>query len=209
MKKNLLLILTIALTMLISCGKNPNFTEIGRSMEDIGRRIDRMKSVAEGLKGKDIESYKKTFLWNIEEFETMMTRLEQELEDIKSSEKDGVYSGTQIVDFRDIIDRLRADADKLAGPAEDAVKFMNMSGIKEMETEAANFLSELKKFRSELSKISQLVGQLKSDVPIKKTDETIESRKPGAADSIKVKKDSVQAPDPAQAQPASDTAGRK
>lgn len=207
MKKTLLFLFAASFLYLVSCGANPDFTEIGRSMDDITRRIDRMKTIADGMKGKDIESYKKTFLWNIEEFETMMTRLTQELDDIKKSEKDGLYSGAQIVDFRDIIDRLRTDADKLSNTAEDAVKFMNMSGIKAMETEAANFLSELKKYRSELGKISQLVSQLKSDSPLKKADEMIDNRKPGTVDSVKTQKDTATSvKSPGQAAP--DTTGK-
>jgi hypothetical protein len=171
MKSALFYEIVIIITLLFSCGRNTDFTEIDRSMDDLNRRIDRMKTVAEGLNGKDIENYKKSFLWNVDEFESSYKRLSQELDDIKKTGNEGVYSGIQINDFRYVIDRLVTDADKLVKSADDAVKFMNMSGLKDIESQASSFVNELQKFKSELSRINHLVTQLKSDAPLNKTED--------------------------------------
>lgn len=191
MSRTILFELVLALVFLFACGGNADFTEIDRSMDDLNRRIDRMKTVAEGLNGKDIENYKKSFLWNVDEFESSYKRLAQELDDIKKSGNEDVYSGIQINDFRYVIDRLSSDADKLGKSADDAVKYMNMSGLKDIESQASNFVNELQKFKSELSRIKHLVSQLNSDVPLNKTEDVKEGINKVPVDTNIVAKDTA------------------
>ncbi len=191
-----LLIKTVPLAVLClaffaACSTNPDFKEIDRGMDDISRRIGRMETVANRMEGKEIETYKQTFLWNTDEFETSMKRLAQELDDVKKSENDREYSADQIYDFRELIQRLKGDCDRLNAVADEALKLMNISGIRAMETETGNFIAEIVKFREELSRISDLAGQLKSDKPLRKPDEFVMPVKPVPADSSKVKKDTT------------------
>ena len=170
-----LILMFVMFFSLFSCGENLDFKEIDREMENLEWRIDRLKSVIENMKGSDIIENRKTFQWSVDEFEKMYDRLDNEINDIRSSENDDMYSSSEIIDAGKIISDLSNNANQLINKVDEVMKGLDITGQKEMKEVTSKFRGEASKFVHELDRLNSAVSKLKSDKKETEADDTVKS----------------------------------
>lgn len=163
----------ILAVILVSCGgEDMDFKEIDREMDNLEWRAERLTSIVETMKSPDMRENRKTFEWHLDEFKSMYSRLENEINDVRGSENDGLYSSSEINDVKGILGDLIDNVNSMIKKTDNVIKGLDLTGAKELKEVAIKFQAESSKYVHELIRLQSALDKLKADTPkSKETDD--------------------------------------